>query len=190
MKRILSILATLVATLTMVSCDEWLSIDDQPQDVISTLSKDVDFEATNVICKHFEKIYGNYPNHDCFIFELTSDENNYQRDALILNLLVPHGTQTFVGEYAVGYDGDYIALSRFNIYDANSGVEYLTGSFYGRAIHGYIGDYYGFLTEGKVTITPESEEGEYSIDVDAKSLERTVRTRYTGKVEIATSADN
>lgn len=191
MKRILNFAIAIVAALSFSACDSWLDVDE-PEDIVSSLTKSVNFTAKNVVCKHFEAIYADYPTHDSFIFELTSDLVGARRDAIILDLLVPKGTEDFVGEYTVGYEGDYIALSKFNIYDPTTGIHYTAGSYYGMALNGYITDYYGFLTEGVVTITRTNEETAeaaniYTIEVDAKSLAHTVKMTYTGPIEVLIS---
>ena len=184
MKRLMIIFATLAVALTMGGCDVWLDVE-QEQVPISNLTKDVDFVATNIICKRYNSIYAAYPNCDNFSIQLTSDEVEGEREVVILDLLVPKGTEKPDAEYIVGYGGEgikYVALSKYDVYDIHTGVQYMGGSYYGVAKNGSIDDYYGFFTEGRVQIY--AIEGTYHIIVDAKSEDRTVKMTYSGPLPI------
>ena len=100
---------------------------------------------------------------------------------MILDLLAPSGTTTPVGTFTVGYSGNYIALSRYDVKDEISGLFYTGGCFYGEARDNFMTNYFGFLTEGEVVITL-TEEGEYRVEVDAKSVVPTIKMTYTGEI--------
>lgn len=167
----------LVALLT-VGCD-WLLEVNPADNNISRLTQDVEFTATSAACQHFTGVYADYPNRENFHIELLGDPQGDARDAMILDLLTPEGQTTPVGVFTVGTEGECIALSRYDVVDENTGIIYNGGCFYGRAIGGYIKDYFGFLTEGEVRITC-SEEGVYDIEVTAKSGTYSVSVVYNG----------
>lgn len=181
MKRFLSVAAALIVALGVSSCEGWLDVENY-QEPVSTLTKDVNFVAESVICKRFDNIYLNYRDYDNFSIELTSKDNNGEKEVMILDLLLPDGTASPEGEYQVGYAGKYIALSKFDLIDPATGFQYWGGSYYGVAKDGYIGDYYGFLTEGKVSVS--TLEGQYYITVDAKSEAHNVYVYYHGPLDI------
>lgn len=174
-------LVALMMALSVSACDEWLDVEDMEQP-ISTLTQDVNFTAEKVICKRFDNIYADFHRQDNFFLEMTATREDGQQDVMILDLLLPDGKATPEGEYKVGYAGNYIALSKMDLYDPGSGMMYMGGSYYGTAKEGYITDYYGFLTEGKVIIS--SLEGEYFVTVDAMSEEHKIYVYYHGPLEI------
>lgn len=182
MKRVFLYVA-LVATLSlsMTACDSFLEVE-QPEDKVSYLTKDVNFAATSIICKHFTELYMQYPYHENYFIELLGDEVDGVRDVMILDLLVPEDNPVLEAEYKVGYDGKFVALSKYDVFDPTTGFQYMGGCYYGRAVDGYIRDYYGFLTEGTVRIT--SLDGVYHIDVNAMSLEHEIKVQYSGPLTV------
>lgn len=187
MRRFLSIAATMIVALCVSACDGWLDVET-PENKISYLTEDVNFTAESVIFKRYEGIYANYPEHANYFMELHGPKrDDGTMDAMILDLLVPKDNISPVGEYAVGYAGKYVALSHFEVYDPMTGFQYYGGCYYGLARDGYIGDYYGFLTEGKVTIS--ELEGNYYVTVDAKSEEYNVYVHYQGPLELTESEE-
>lgn len=162
-------------------CNEWLGEEEFEQE-ISFLTRDVDFVATSVNAKKYSGIYANYKSSENFFFQFLGDEReNGVRDVMHLDLIAPAGTVDPVGTYTVGYSGDYVALSRYDVVDQTSGMFYTGGSYYGEARGGYMSDYYGFLTEGKVVIS-RTAEGIYTVEVDAKSALPTVKMTYAGAI--------
>ena len=168
--------------LGLSACEGWLDVEEMEQP-ISTLTENVNFTAEKVLCKRYDNIYADYYRYDNFFLELTTTPNeDGEQQVMILDLLLPDGTATPEGEYQVGYVGNYIALSRLELFDPGSGMLYMGGSYYGTAREGFVTDYYGFLTEGKVIIS--SLDGEYYVTVDAKSKEHKVYVYYHGPMEI------
>ncbi len=181
-KRVLAFLASAVVMLGLGACDGLLDVENYEQK-ISTLTENVHFKADAAICKRFDNIYVNYPKHTNYFFELTGpkDENGEQ-EVMILDLMLPNVKIGPEGEYKVGYTGDYIALSKFDVVDSASGMFYTGGCCYGKAKNGIISDYYGYLTEGRVLIS--SLDGEYYVTVEAKSEEHNIWVQYIGPLEI------
>lgn len=184
MKRVWMKIATIVVALSTIACDGLLDMDDPEQDV-STLTEDVNFVAESVICKRFDNVYADFYRYDNYFFEMVGEDKNGVKDVMILDLLVPDGTSSPVGEYKVGFVGNYIALAKLDLFDPNTGMLYYGGCYYGRADGGVVNEYYGFLTEGKVTIS--SLEDEYFITVDAKSEEHNVYVYYHGPLNVVLS---
>lgn len=179
----MSIWAVAVVMIAGLSaCDSLLDVENYEQE-ISTLTENVNFKADEAICKRFEDIYINYPNYANYFFELTGpkDENGEQ-EVMVLDLMLPKLKLSPEGEYKVGYSGDYIALSKFDVVDSVSGMFYTGGCCYGKAKNGIISDYYGYLTEGRVLIS--SVDGEYYVTVEAKSEEHNIWVQYIGPLEI------
>lgn len=183
-KNLLAIVAVAaVVTLGLTSCESWLDYNETEEPQISYLTRDAEFEAKSVIAKHFTGgIYSDGKNHENFFLEFVGANRSGVQDVLILDLLAPEGHTDLAGEYTVGYAGDFVALSMYTVLDQTTGIYYTGGSYYGEAKNNYITDYYGFLTEGKVTITL-LEEGVYNVVVDAKSELPTIKMTYTGAIE-------
>lgn len=181
-KRVMMILASALMVVGLGACDDFLNVENYEQE-ISTLTENVNFKADKAICKRFEDIYANYPKHTNYFFELTGPKDEKgEQDVMILDLMLPEIKVGLEGEYKVGYTGDYIALSKFDVIDSASGMMYTGGCCYGKAKNGYISDYYGYLTEGRVLIS--SVDGNYYVTVEAKSEEHTVWVQYIGPLEI------
>ena len=178
-----SLIAMFLVTLACVAsgCDSWLDPDPTDNN-ITLITQNVDFEAQSATCKRFSGALINFPERENFVIELLGKEGSV-RDAMILDLLAPKGAELPVGKFPVGQAGEYMALSRYDIMDSATGLFYMGGSYYGRVTDGFIKDYYGFLTEGEVNITL-SEEGIYTIVVDAKSSNYTIKVRYEGEMTI------
>lgn len=181
MKKVFGFLTAIMLLTSMTACSEWLE-EPEVEVEISRLDRDAEFVATNVICKRFEGVYASYPKGVNYFFELTNEAVDGLQQVMILDLVAPEGSTSFDGEYIVGYEGKYIALSRFDVFDPNTGLQYMGGTYYATAKNGFITDYYGFLTEGKVLIY--TIEGVTHIVVDGKSLDRTVKVKYEGEVEV------
>lgn len=175
-------LLLLALAVAMSSCDGLLESDPTDNN-ITLLTQNVDFEAHSATCKHFPGANINYPERENYVIELLGKDGGSIRDAMILDLLTPKGQTTPVGRFVVGKASDYMALSRYDVIDGATGMSYMGGSYYGRAVEGYIKDYYGFLTEGEVNICALPEGG-YSVVVDAKSSDYTIKVRYEGVMEI------
>lgn len=173
----------LVALLIMVGlcgCNKWLS-ENEPQQEVSVLTEDVEFVAQSVTAHRNSGIYAEYKGMENFFFEFVGEQRGGVCDVMILDLLAPSGTTTPVGTFTVGYSGNYIALSRYDVKDEISGLFYTGGCFYGEARDNFMTNYFGFLTEGEVVITL-TEEGEYRVEVDAKSVVPTIKMTYTGEI--------
>lgn len=175
----------LFASLGLSSCESWLLGEEESNNQLSYLTTDVEFVATTLTARHLTGSVFNGVAKENFFLEFVGDEREGVKDVLILDLLAPKGTQSVAGEYAVGYEGDYIALSRYDLVDQKTGNIYTGGSFYAEAKGNYLTEYFGYLTGGKVTIS-QLEEGIYQVVVDALSVERTVKMTYTGKIEFVT----
>ena len=160
-------------------CDRLLETDPAENN-ITHLTQNVDFDAKSALCKHFAGEESMFPERENYVIELLGSEGSV-RDAMILDLLAPKGHTTPVGIYTVGSKGDYLALPKYDLVDGTTGIIYMGGSYYGRAVDGYIKDYFGFLTEGSVTIEA-MEEGGYSVVVDAKSSDYTIDVHYEGEM--------
>ncbi len=183
MRRIVGLLGLLlVVMVAMTSCDSWLE-GAESEASLSNLTEDVDFEAESVVGNHFSGVYASYKSSENFFLEFVGAEREGVKDVLVLDLIAPQGTKTIEGEYVVGYQGDYIALSRYDVVDQTTGMFFSGGSFYAEAIGNRLTDYMGFLTEGRVTIS-RIEEGNYQVVVDAKSELHTVKMTYSGTVPI------
>ena len=178
-----SLIAMFLVALACVAsgCDSWLEPDPTDNN-ITLITQNVDFEAQSATCKRFSGALINFPERENFVIELLGKEGSV-RDAMILDLLTPKGAELPVGKFPVGQADEYMALSRYDIMDSATGLFYMGGSYYGRVTDGFIKDYYGFLTEGEVNITL-SEEGIYTIVVDAKSSNYTIKVRYEGEMTI------
>lgn len=180
MKRVLSILAAVIVALGFSACDGLLDVENyEPK--FSTLTEDANFTPESAMCKIFEGIYADYPKHTNLMFELVGPEVDGENEVMILDLLLPEVSTTYSGEYKVGFSGDHIALPQINLMDPSTGMIYQGGCYYGVAKNGLVGDYYGFLTEGKVIIS--QLEDDYFITVDAKSVEHNIYVHYQGPVE-------
>lgn len=182
MKRVFLYVA-LVATLalSMTACDSFLDVE-QPEEKVSYLTQDVNFTATSIICKHFTELYMQYPHCENYYIEMVGDEVEGVREVMILDLLVPEDNPVLEAEFKVGYDGKFVALSKYDVFDPVTGFQYMGGCYYGKAVDGYIRDYYGFLTEGTVRIS--SLDGVYNIDVNAKSLDHEIKVLYSGPLTV------
>lgn len=167
-----------VAALGMTSCESLLG-GEGGEVGLSYLEKDVDFEAVSVTAKRFSGIASTFQNYDNFTFEFVGADRSGVKDVLTLDLLAPKGTTDPAGEYVVGYGGDFVALSRYDVLDPTTNISYSGGSFYAEAMGGHISNYYGFLTEGRITISREGEN-EYRVVVNAKSMEHSVQMTYAG----------
>lgn len=163
-----------------VGCD-FLNVEEYNQP-ISTITENVNFTATEAIVKQFDRLYINYSQHQSYVVELLGPEENGERQAMILDLLLPNTLDGMEGEYTVGYSGTFIALGRVEVVNGATGMMSYGGCYYGKAKGGYISDEYAFLTEGKVTVS--SLDGEYFITVDAKSEENSIWAYFNGPVEI------
>lgn len=181
-KRIVNgLLVVLLAMTGLCSCDSWLD-GEENETPLSNLAKDVDFVATSVVAQRFTGVYADYKTKDNYFLEFASDDRSGVRDVLVLELLTPVGQSSLVGEYTVGYEGERIVLSKYDVVDQTTGIFYTSGSFYAEAKNNFLTDYYGYLTEGTVTITL-LEDDIYNVVVDAKSVLPTIRMTYTGKIE-------
>lgn len=164
--------------LGMTSCESLLG-GEENEVGLSYLVEDVEFEAVSVTVKRFSGAYSNFQACDNFTFEFVGVDRSGIKDVLTLDLLAPEGTTDPSGEYIVGYSGDFVALSRYDVVDPSTNAAYSGGSFYAEARGGYISNYYGFLTEGRITISKVSEN-EYRVVVNTKSMEHSVKMTYTG----------
>lgn len=173
-------LMLLVALMGVASGCDGLLESDPAENNITNISQDVDFEAKSATYKHFSGENSYYPQRENFVIELLGSEGSV-RDAMILDLLTPKGQTTPVGRYIVGSKGDYLALPKYDVLDSTTGLLYMGGSYYGRAVGGYIKDYFGFLTEGEVNICALADGG-YSVVVDGKSGNYTIKVRYEGEI--------
>lgn len=183
-KRIANgLLVAILVVVGLCSCDSWLT-SEETHTQLSYLTRDVDFVATSVTANHLTTsgADGTQPKEHFFL-EFVGDNRSGVRDVLALDLLAPQGATTPAGEYVVGYEGEYVALSKYDVVDQTTGVFYTSGSFYAEAKNNFLTDYYGFLTEGTVTIT-QLEDGTYNVAVDAKSVLPTIKMTYTGKIEL------
>ncbi len=188
MKRVKSIWAVVVlVALGFTSCNSWLDMEGEDDNQLSYLTSDVDFVAESVIAKHYPNSNMNGREYEKFFFEFVGADRSGKKDVMVLDLLAPDGTEIPTGVYEVGYTGDYVALSRYDVPDS-TGVYYSCGSYYGEAENNFLTDYYGFLTAGKVTIL-QPEAGTYQVEVDAKSLFTTVKMTYTGAIKIEEISD-
>ncbi|MBO5662207.1 MAG: hypothetical protein J6R93_07040 [Tidjanibacter sp.] len=182
MKRMIYGVVVAMVMALNVGCDLLLDVDNYEQP-LSTLTADVNFTASEQpVIRQFDVLYPDFRNHQSFVVELIGPEVDGKRDAVVLDLLAPKTTLSIEGEYTVGFTGDYIALPRLDLINNATGMMQYGGSYYGKAMDGVIGDYYGFLTEGKVMVS--SLDGEYFITVDAKSEEHNIWAYYHGPVEI------
>lgn len=181
MRKGLFMWAVVATMFVATGCDSWFDVD-MPEDKVSYLEEDVYFVATSVICKHFTNVYAQYPDHENYFIELLGEDNGGVRDVMILDLLVPAKNPILEHEYLVGYKGEFIALSKYDVYDPYTGIQYMGGCYYARAKDGLISDYYGFLTEGSVLIY--TIEDKYHISVNAKSLDHNVKVSYSGPLTV------
>lgn len=182
-KRILNFFAAAVlATAMLTSCEGWLEYEETNTQ-ISYLTKDVEFVAESASATHLKGVYASYNSCENFFLELVGTLRDGVQDVILLDLLAPANTPLPTGTFNVGYEGDFIALSRYDVMDQATGTLYTGGCYYGEARNNYLTDYYGFLTEGEVRISLD-EEGEYHIEVDAKSVTHTVKMTYEGAMNI------
>ncbi len=179
------IFATLAAVvmLPLSGCNEWLEKNYQDNN-ITRLHDDVDFVATSASFRHLTGAYAEFKERENFFIELLGDPTGATRDAMILDLVAPKGATTPEGTYTVGFVGDYVALSRYDVVDENSGMVFFGGSYYGQAVNGIIKDYYGFLTTGTVVVTRVGEEGNnYTVRVAAYSGDYSVSVTFDGEFQ-------
>ncbi len=183
-KRVVAgLVALLFATVGLWSCDSLLG-EEEGVGGLSNLTKDVEFVATSVIAKHnTNSIINNESCENFFLEFVGANRAGGFKDVIMLDLLAPRGAESLVGEYVVGYEGDYVALSRYDFVDQSTGSLFVGGSMYAEAKNNYLTDYFGYLTKGEVTIT-QSADGSYNVIVDAKSVYRTIKMTYTGKIEL------
>lgn len=179
-----TLFATLVATILLGGCNSLLDAGDDYND-ITCITENVDFVAISATCTHYPAGSREYTDRENFSIELLGKEKGSTRDAMILDLIAPEGTPSPVGTYEVGNIGPFLALPRYNVTDLATGQTHFGGSFYGRAVEGYIQDYYAFLTSGTVTIAKENDN--YVITVDAHSGAYTIRVAYEGPMTITKS---
>lgn len=181
-KRVVRLFALLFATVGLWSCDSLLG-EEESGSGLSSLTKDAEFVATSAVAQHHPDSSVNNELRENFLLEFVGAEQAGVCDVLILDLLAPDGAESLVGEYVVGYEGDFVALSRYDSKDPNTGLLYSGGSLYAEAKNGYLTDYFGYLTKGTITIQ-QLEDGTYNVAVDAKSVYHTIKMTYTGKIEL------
>lgn len=175
--------ATLIATMLLGGCDSLLDAGDDYNDT-TRITENVDFVAVSATCAHYPAGSREYTDRENYTIELLGNKSGSMRDAMILDLINPKGTPSPVGTYEVANIGSFLALPRYNVTDTTTGQTFFGGSFYGRAVDGYIGDYFAFLTSGTVIIAHNPESNTYTITVDARSGDYTIRVAFEGPMTI------
>lgn len=182
MKKAL-LFATLVASMLLGGCDGLLDAGDDYNDT-TRITENVDFVAVSATCNYYPAGSREYTDRENYTIELLGNKTGSMMDAMTLDLINPKGTTSPIGTYEVGNIGSYLALPRYNVTDLATGQTYFGGSFYGRAVDGYIQDYYAFLTSGTVTIAHNDATDTYTITVDARSGNYTIRVAFEGPMTI------
>lgn len=178
----------LVVCLLLGGCDSWLEMNNEENN-ITRITENVDFVAVGATCNHYPAGSGEFADRENYTIELLGKEVGTLTDAMILDLIAPKGVTSPVGTYQVGNIGSYLALPRYDVTNVSTGQVYYGGSFYGRAVEGYIQDYFAFLTSGVVTIAHDPASNAYTITVDARSGDYTIKVSYVGVMTIGKAAE-
>ncbi len=181
--RKIALFATLLTTIFIGGCDSLLE-EEESDNNITNITENVDFVAVSATCAHYPAGSREYTDRENYTIELLGTEVGSMRDAMILDLINPKGTPSPVGTYEVANIGSFLALPRYDVTDLATGQTFYGGSFYGRAVDGYIGDYFAFLTSGTVIIAHNPESNTYTITVDARSGDYTIRVAFEGPMTI------